>query len=368
MESEMTNNPTEITPARVEPDKLPQLIQGTATPEVLGRVERFYFSVAEAFEAWVTRRTSPHTQRAYRQDMMSFVAFMGITWPENSWELLRATVKDVQAWRDELIADGRAPKTLNRRVSSLSGFSKYLGAAAADLRLPIVVPNPAHAQFIARESTDPVDETRALTVARARQLMAMPGGAGEAEDQLLAARDRAIVAFYLYSGARLATGCRIKIEDFHHEGDQEATIRINEKGKRRRTIGLHFAAASAIKTYLEAAGIESGPLFRPRLNPKSTKLADRHFSPVSMYRLITAYLERLPGAMKAFELGDGESEHRCIFTPHSLRATTATLLLDAGVDIVKVKELLGHRHVTTTQIYDKRRRTASESASHDVPI
>ena len=48
--------------------------------------------------------------------------------------------------------------------------------------------------------------------------------------------------------------------------------------------------------------------------------------------------------------------------------TTATLLLDAGVDIRKVQELLGHKHVTTTQIYDKRRRTTKESASHDMPI
>ena len=57
-----------------------------------------------------------------------------------------------------------------------------------------------------------------------------------------------------------------------------------------------------------------------------------------------------------------------IYTPHSLRATTATLLLDANVDIVKVKELLGHRHVTTTQIYDKRRRATLESASHLLAI
>jgi integrase len=59
---------------------------------------------------------------------------------------------------------------------------------------------------------------------------------------------------------------------------------------------------------------------------------------------------------------------RCIYTPHSLRATTATLLLDANVDIIKVKDLLGHRHVTTTQIYDKRRRSTSESASHLLAI
>ena len=57
-----------------------------------------------------------------------------------------------------------------------------------------------------------------------------------------------------------------------------------------------------------------------------------------------------------------------IYTPHSIRATAATLLLGADVDIRKVQELLGHRHVTTTQIYDKRLIAVSESASHDVPI
>ena len=53
---------------------------------------------------------------------------------------------------------------------------------------------------------------------------------------------------------------------------------------------------------------------------------------------------------------------------HSLRATAETLLLDTGVDLDKVQELLGHRHVTTTQIDDERRWHASEGASHDVPI
>ena len=86
-----------------------------------------------------------------------------------------------------------------------------------------------------------------------------------------------------------------------------------------------------------------------------------------MYRIIQGYLKRLPGALKEIE-ADGKKRERSIYTPHSLRATTATLLLDAGVDITNVKELLGHRHITTTQIYDKRRRGTKESASHDVPI
>ena len=97
-------------------------------------------------------------------------------------------------------------------------------------------------------------------------------------------------------------------------------------------------------------------------------LADRPLEASAMYLLIGHYLQRLPGAMKEEQLADGATVRRCIYTPHSLRATTATLLLDANVDIIKVKDLLGHRHVTTTQIYDKRRRSTSESASHLLAI
>ena len=89
-------------------------------------------------------------------------------------ELLRASVADVQHWRDAMREQSKVPKTLNRRISSLSSFYKYLAGAAAEFRLPINVPNPAHAQFIARESSDPLEGTRALTATRARQLMACP--------------------------------------------------------------------------------------------------------------------------------------------------------------------------------------------------
>ena len=55
--------------------------------------------------------------------------------------------------------------------------------------------------------------------------------------------------------------------------------------------------------------------------------------------------------MREAQLPDGTACEECIYTPHSLRATTATLPLDAGVDITKVQELLGRRHISTTQIY-----------------
>jgi site-specific recombinase XerD len=268
----------------------------------------------------------------------------------------------VQAFREDMLERRAAPKTMNRRISSLLSFYRYLNGAAAELRLPITVPNPAHAQFIAYESSGPVDETRALSETRMRQLIGMPAG-----DSILDLRDRAILKFYLATGARIATACKLAVSDFHQDGD-EATLRFHIKGGRHKTKGIHFSAAESIAEYIKAAGIESGPLFRPRLSQHHETLAPRRMTERSMYRLLMSYLERLPGAMQETVLPHGEKTLECIYSPHSLRATTATLLLDGREPIESVQDLLDHKHITTTQIYDKRRRSVRDSASHKVPI
>jgi integrase/recombinase XerC len=342
---------------------VPAVFLSWANLEASQRIESFCQSIDDIFETWVNRCSSPHTRRAYREDIMAFAAFIGICWPQNAEQLLKTSVFDVQAFRDNLVKRGAAPNTLNRRISSLSGFYKYLGAAAAEMRLPVTIPNPAHAQFIPRAAQDPVGETRALSASRARQLMALPSG-----ESVVAARDRAILKLFLYSGIRLSTGCRLKVEDFHQDNGTEATLRLQEKRDERRIIGLHHAAADAIAGYIGKADLKSGPLFRPRKDSRADILADRPIHPTTMYLVIQSYIEQLPGgAIEQWTL-DGGSAKRCLYTPHSLRATTATLLLEAGVDIRKVQELLGHRRITTTQIYDKRRRNTAESASHEVPL
>ena len=68
---------------------------------------------------------------------MAFTTFRGIKWPVDATLLLTVSVADVQAWRDLMVEDDKAPKTINRRVSSLSSFYKYLHGVAAELRLPI---------------------------------------------------------------------------------------------------------------------------------------------------------------------------------------------------------------------------------------
>ena len=353
---------------RIVSAELPPVIAGSLTTEVRQRVADFYNSVGSIFEAWVGRRKSEHPRRAYRGDVMAFVKFMGTQgprpwrWPEDSANLLRTSILDVQDFKKDMESRKGAPKTINRRISSLSSFYKFLAGAVAELRLPITVPNPAHAQFIAREASDPVDETRALSATRARQLMGLPSG-----DSLLELRDRAILKFYLYTGARLATGCKMKVSDFHQDGD-EATVRFHLKGARVKTKGIHFAAAEAIAEYIRAADIQSGPLFRPRHAPHAETLSNGGMTERTMNRLLMGYLELLPGAMHEVEGKDGKKKPQCIYSPHSLRATTATLLLDSGASIESVQELLDHKHITTTQIYDKRRRSVKDSASHKMPI
>ncbi len=235
---------------------LPPVLAGTLTPEIRSRVEHFYSSIYEIFERWVNRPKSVHTRRSYRDGVLSFVRHREIVWPQEAHALLTISVADVQTYRDVLAAIGAAPKTINHRVSALSSFYKYLALSAVELRLPILVPNPAHSQFIARESSDPREETLSLPAARARQLLSVSAG-----DSILAHRDRAIVKLYLYTGIRLATGSSLLVEDFRQEGE-EATLRLREKGDKRRTIGLHYAAAQAIQEYLQRAEITSGPLFR----------------------------------------------------------------------------------------------------------
>ena len=105
---------TEIIP-RPKDDLLtvPPILAGTAPDQVQECVDRFFLSIARIFDVWVARRSSKHTQRAYRQDVMAFIAFRQIAWPGDATTLFRTSVADVHGWRDHLVAAGAAPRTLN---------------------------------------------------------------------------------------------------------------------------------------------------------------------------------------------------------------------------------------------------------------
>src|SRR5213080_3394769 len=164
----------------------PPVLGGNVTGAVRRRVEDLLFSLASCFEIWVTRRQSLR---------------------------ILATIKVVHAFRDDLVTRDAAPKTLNRRISSVSSFYKHLGAAAGELRLPITVPNPAHAQFIARQSTSPGREQGPLGNPGA------PGHGHACRPQCSRIPRSRAPDIFLYSGARLSTACQLKVSDFHQDGD-----------------------------------------------------------------------------------------------------------------------------------------------------
>lgn len=74
--------------AELDPDRMPPILAGQSTKAMERRVERFYFSVGAIFEAWVKRRPSPHTQRAYRQDVEALITYLKLDWPKESTEML----------------------------------------------------------------------------------------------------------------------------------------------------------------------------------------------------------------------------------------------------------------------------------------
>ncbi|MEM9803756.1 MAG: tyrosine-type recombinase/integrase [Cyanobacteria bacterium P01_D01_bin.56] len=354
---------------------LPPILAGHESAHIQAQVRSFYGSIAEIFERWVMRSQSIHTQRSYRRGVMAFIECMGWQWPRESWQFLTGTINDVASWRELMLAQEKAPKTINHRLAAVSSFYKFVSACAAEARLPITVPNPAHVQFIRRLESTPTHETLSLNATRARQLMSLVTGEGVMDYQ-----DRAMIKTLLYTGVRINTLRLLNIADFHDD-EHDATLRVQEKGGRHRRIGIHFAAAESIRQHIACAGLTSGPLFRAQAAPrKSEALGVKRPDVSTFWRRIGQHLRLLPGAVVKEQVKDASGNlvigidgnplemERCIYSPHSLRATTATLLLDAGVDITKVQELLGHKRVTTTQIYDKRRRTTQECASHDMPI
>jgi hypothetical protein len=118
-------------------DELPPVLAGHLTSAQQNRAESFYRGVAGMFERWATRRGSSHTQRAYRRDVLSFVEFLSIKWPEQAEHLLRASVGDVQRWRDAMKEQSKAPKTPAPSANPiLDSRGRSRQAIAATIRAP----------------------------------------------------------------------------------------------------------------------------------------------------------------------------------------------------------------------------------------
>jgi len=274
----------------------------------------------------VEKNASPHTCRCYQRDLEGFEDFL-----RNSGMVLTSSAEvewgkmDRIAIRKYLSFLHRKNKksSIARKISTLRSFFRYLN------REQMIASNPAKSV-----STPKVEKTlpTTLTVDEAFRLMESPKSLSEkippAGTKNMKLRDRAILELLYSSGLRVSelVGLNLKQIDL-----DLGIVRVMGKGRKERIVPVGGKAIESLNAYLNERGMVKGedPLF---VNFLGGRLTAR-----SIGRLIKKY-----------------TRHSGIFrkiSPHSLRHTFATHLLDAGADIREIQEMLGHSSLSTTQRY-----------------
>ncbi|MCU0723950.1 MAG: tyrosine recombinase [Planctomycetes bacterium] len=258
------------------------------------------------------RRLSPMTCKSYRSDLQDFLAFLasgGNAGPARGADLLA-----LRSYLLSLSDRGLSRATAARRLAALRGFFRHLRRSGR------IESDPAQGLRTPRRGR-PLP--RFLDEEQARTLVEEPAGARP--DSV---RDRAVLETLYGSGLRVAELVGIRERDLDL---REGWVRVRGKGDRERQAPLTAAASEALRDYLARSGLR-GPgdlVFRNRFGAPIT---DR-----SVRRLLKKHV-RAAGLPPAT-------------SPHTLRHSFATHLLNRGANLRAVQELLGHRRITTTQIY-----------------
>jgi integrase/recombinase XerD len=225
-------------------------------------------------------------------------------------------------------------------VRGLHAFAAAQGLAAADPARQVRPPQP------------PRRLPKAITVAEVERLLAAAGPLGadsgpdgpEARARL---RDRALLEFLYGTGARISEATGLDVDDLDLAGDGVAgtagTVRLSGKGGKQRIVPVGSYARQALEAYLVRA--------RPALAASAarTKTTTNTGAPAVFLNTRGGRLTR-QGAWMVLRAAAGRAGLSPL-SPHTLRHSFATHMLDGGADIRVVQELLGHASVTTTQIY-----------------
>ncbi len=284
--------------------------RGRATAQQAVYVPADAIIAAFVNELHYARGRSARTCEAYARDLEFFGKFLGR-------DPATAERADVKAFVLDLAGKRRyQPAAIRRKLVALRRFFRYLvveSRRSDDPTTGIEPPKlPKRLPVVLRE-----DE-----VAR---LLRTPAAAGQSEFQRR--RDRAILEVLYASGARRA---EIAGLDLHDVDLERRLMRVLGKGNKQRTVLINQAAADAMRTYL---------LHRPRTGD------DAFFVGRSGRRL---GVRAIWAVVKTFERLSGMALHA---TPHVMRHSFATHLLENGADLMTIKELLGHESLATTQIY-----------------
>lgn len=239
----------------------------------------------------------------------------------------------------ELSDQGKSPATINVYLSALKGVAKESWRKKL-----IDVESYQHIKEIRRIKGSRSIKGRALDLDELNKLIDYC----MAQEGVIAMRDAAVIALVYGAGLRRHEAAGLMLADLN---TQEGSIKVLGKGNKERVNALHDRNLDIIFTWLDERGLAPGPLFlRAR---KGNKLVNEPISGQTIYDIVIrrykeAGLKRL--------------------TPHDLRRTFATKLLENGEDVFLVQDLMGHSSVETTKNYDRRDEKAKTKAAKALPF
>lgn len=272
----------------------------------------------EAFSDYLLleKKYSPHTVEAYLNDVNSFEAFVKESFDQEGIDLVNYS--QVRSWIVFLVDHNISNVSVNRKMASLKAFYKFL------LKTKQIEVNP----MLKHKSL------------KTPKVVQVPFSEKELKDLLVAidapvgfeeVRDKLIIEMFYVTGIRRAELIHLRVENVDRSN---CTIKVLGKRNKERFIPILPIIADQIDLYMEERdGLESLADYSYFfVSKKGLKLSESF-----VYRLINSYFSRVSEKVKK--------------SPHVLRHTFATHLLNNGADLNSVKELLGHSSLASTQVY-----------------
>lgn len=277
------------------------------------------------------QHVSEKTVEAYRRDLIQFFNYLEGDWsgripcqvvddrfPET--DLAEVDELRIRGFLSYLYEAGSSAQTVQRKTSAIRAFLRYL---AADGLLP----------------SNPADRVRTMKVGRhlprtlsqegAKELVEAP----EEDDDFCQIRDRAILETLYCTGMRVTPLVRINVGDYDARA---ASVRITSKGGKEQILPLGEYALQALDDYRTARAKLLDKLGKPETEALFLNREGKRFTQRGVQRLTHKW---------ALKTGLGR------VTPHTLRHSFATHLLESGADLRSIQELLGHASLSTTQKY-----------------
>jgi integrase/recombinase XerC len=262
------------------------------------------------------KQYSAHTCGNYERDLRQFKTFLDLCSPRFADHVEAVTKAEIRDFLARLMVDNASRRTISRKLSTIRSFFKFLYRREYISELPsdgITAPklNKQLPKF--------------LTIEEIENLLNIPDTA-----TLKGIRDKAIIEMLYSTGMRIS-----ELVELTHKQIQwrEGYVRVIGKGKKERLVMLGAPALDALNAYVKHPEYkgrgQNAPVFKNRFGDK--------LGPVSIQRMINKSSKAAGISRKV--------------TPHVLRHSFATHMLDAGADLRSVQKMLGHVSLSTTQIY-----------------